>query len=473
MGVVEVLSKKCKSCGADTGIDEYFCPACGEAMFAEDPISRDNKADEVVNAASSMPEQSGVPPARNPIPAAFEPQQSTPQPSKTTAEEPQMPPTPQAQYTQPVIRGAASPHASPAGMPPVTGPQATTPPAPYGDGTAQYSGGYRQAGYPQYQQPGRPPIASPTGQAYNRVQLRRLIEEDKRKRKKILFISIPAFLVVGCIIALLLMFLVFGGLSPEEYKQKANQINSKAMAEFDIIEHDWDRSDVNDDPYSVGYEKLTGDVQLAVPVLQEAQTELNALQPPKETAALHEELSIFYDNMSEYLDRAEPVFTFAKEWSRIWESSFDKPVAMENVKSTSSPAEVVALMDQDIATVSGVIAEFNALNPPADCKNMATGVVSLLGEQKGLMERMKTAVINYDPDAYDAVLADWDIYDSTVTDKIHKLWDDLNSFRNEFWSLVDEGKSLQRKLGATGEEEVPGEQVTQLFDMFHPCFAAS
>jgi hypothetical protein len=341
---------------------------------------------------------------------------------------------------------------------------AVPPSAPYQQPSAQ-TGQYPQQASAHPGSPA-PPGAQYGGQAaarpgayYTREQLRRLIEEKRQKRKKLILIGIPGVIVIGCIVALILIFFVFGGgLSPEEYNRQAVEIHKEVLAELKNIELDWDSSAVSEEPFSWWYGKLCTDVDEGLTVLSTSSSSLNELKPPQESASLHEELVSYCQSVEEYMLRAETVFAFAKEWARIWEGWLDTPYAMDRIQENSTPAEAVALIDEDIAIIDDFVSQFNSLACPDNCQNMMDSTVSMLEEEKGLMERFKRALINIDINAYDAVLSDYEYYDNTIEDRIIKLWDDLDAFRNEFWDLVDEGENLEDRLDGPannkGDEQV-------------------
>lgn len=241
-GVVDVLGKICRQCGAQVGIQEYFCPQCGNALFAEETAE----------------------PGNNPPPCG------TAVPGRLAADGPQ----------GMIVRAAeTAQRASVTATPYATIKRA---PAPV-----------QGQGLPNARRQG----VSTAGTSYyvNREQLRRMIEEDRRRRK-ILLISIPAALSIYAAVFLLLFFLVFHkGMSPEEYKKEALGIHEGVVAKLQHVENKWNRSDYSDKPFSWWCDELRDEFTTVGSVIDQAVKELQGLQPPEQCTSLASEALSYYE----------------------------------------------------------------------------------------------------------------------------------------------------------------------------------
>jgi hypothetical protein len=408
-GVVDVLGKICRQCGTQVGIQEYFCPRCGNALFAE----------EAAESPGNNPPPSGV--------AA---------PGRLAADGPR---------GMPARTAGAAQRASVTATPYTARERE---PAPVqGQGLP---GAQRQA----------VPVAG-TSYYVSREQLRRLIEEDRRRRK-ILLISIPAALSICAAVFLLLFFFVFRkGMSPEEYKKEALGVHDGVISKLQQVENKWNRSDYSDKPFSWWCDELRDEFTAVGTVIDQAVEELQELQPPEQYTSLASEALSYYEETADYAARAVAVFAFAGEWARIWEEWVETPFASDNVRENMTPADAVALIDQDIACIDQVTKRFQALNPPAECCNMQDGVLSLIQEQRSLFDRLKRSIINGDIDAFEVLCADWDSFDASAVERIVKLWDDMYSFHDEYLGCLDRGydilevlKGLKMELEEEVEEGV-------------------
>ena len=234
------------------------------------------------------------------------------------------------------------------------------------------------------------PAFAPSGTAYTRQDIQRMLEEDKRK-KKILLIGLPGLaVVVGAIVALLFLFVFAGGLSPEEYREQAAEIHGQVAKSFILMDSTWTAADVDLDlAYSEGYNALKEEAGTALSEVKAAQVQLNEIKPPDELEALHNDLITFYADAESYLVRADPVFKFVSELMAILEDWGDRPWAVERLTDNSTPAEVIALMDEDLATLDAYIAQFEGLGTPPECENMRAETINCFVEGKGIIERIK------------------------------------------------------------------------------------
>lgn len=301
---------------------------------------------------------------------------------------------------------------------------------------------------------------APSGTAYARQDIQKMLEEDKRK-KKILLIGLPSLaVVVGAIAALLFLFIFGGGLSPEEYKEQALEVHGQVTDSFMVMDGTWTAADVDLDlSYSEGYSALNEESGTALSEVKAAQAQLNEIKPPGELETLHNDLMTFYTDAENYMGRADPVFKFVSEWSAIMEDWDEKPWAVDRLTEDSTPAEVIALMDEDLATMDGCISQFEALETPLECETMKSEAINYFIEYKGMMERMKRALINYDMVAAEVAYNDMEAFANGYEGRFLKMWEGINTFQEEFWALVDRGEALEKELGGKPAEEDAGELV--------------
>ncbi len=292
-------------------------------------------------------------------------------------------------------------------------------------------------------------IVSPSGRAYSRSEIQRLIAERKKRLRKRLLIFIPAGLAVAGIVVLLLVLFVFGGgMSPEKYRERAGDIHGEVMSGFQKIDTDWISAEYNEEiDFSEAYESLKLSTEEASTDIAEAYQELSALKPPQEMAGLHEELLAYYDTVMIYTDHAEGVFQFVSEWSKIVEEWSSKPWATEKVAENTTPAEIIAYLDEDISSLEACIAQFKALPVPEGFQSMLDDTVKLEDEGRSIIERIKRALINYDDVAFEAASRDMEVFQNSYADKTMAIWEPVMDFREEFWDLMDEGEELGRRLG--------------------------
>ena len=287
-----------------------------------------------------------------------------------------------------------------------------------------------------------------------------MLEEDKRK-KKILLIGLPGLaVVVGAIVALLFLFVFAGGLSPEEYREQAAEIHGQVAKSFILMDSTWTAADVDLDlAYSEGYNALKEEAGTALSEVKAAQVQLNEIKPPDELEALHNDLITFYADAESYLVRADPVFKFVSELMAILEDWGDRPWAVERLTDNSTPAEVIALMDEDLATLDAYIAQFEGLGTPPECENMRAETINCFVEGKGIIERIKRALINYDLVAAEVAFDDMEVFANTYEDRLDMAWQEIDAFQEEFWALVDRGEDLEKELGGSPVDEDAGELV--------------
>ncbi len=269
-----------------------------------------------------------------------------------------------------------------------------------------------------------------TGQGYTREQLRRLIEKDRRKKKKLMLLGIPGLLVVGSIVTLLLLLFVFSGLTPAEYKKQALVVHADVIKAIEGNEVPWE-TDYTADSYSSLCATIDANMEASLTTIETAKSTVSELKPPKEVMQLNRDLLIFYDNVESYVQREQAVFAFGKEWSAIWQEWVDTPYATKKLKDVSTAAEAVALFDQDIATIDSFTARLRALNPPPECKNMSDETIAKLQEERVLLDRLKRAQINYDVAAYNAAANDYDYFYQNTSSVMDALLDDLIDFYME------------------------------------------
>jgi len=276
-----------------------------------------------------------------------------------------------------------------------------------------------------------------------------MVLEKREKRKKQLFIGIPALVVVLGVVITLLALLVFGGgMSPEEFREHVAEDNNNVVLALKKIDQEWLWADVSEEPSNECYPIVRDCTQEAIVAVEGAKSALALIEPPEESCELHESLSQYYQDVEAYLEKAKAVFVYLSDWHMITEEANTYVYAVEQVEANpdASPAEFISWMDKDIAALNGFLQRANALQAPEDCKAFAQEYAAMLQEELSILERIKKALINRDWVAYDVAVYDLEDCYNGIEARIADSLQGFMAFYEDFIDLIERGEALREEI---------------------------
>jgi len=172
-----------------------------------------------------------------------------------------------------------------------------------------------------------------------------MVMEKRARRKKLLLVGLPAAIIVfGVVSALLFLFVFGGGLSIDEYRSQVGEKHDDVVLALKGVDQEWLWADVSEEPYSKCYPAVQSSLVEATTMLEEAQTMLTAIKPPQELNDLHDELTVYYQDLHAYLARADVVLSFLTSWYTITEEATAYSFAMDQSldRPDADPAEFIS-----------------------------------------------------------------------------------------------------------------------------------
>ncbi len=376
--------KVCKNCNSPVSGDQYFCPRCGQPLFDDQTKEERFKIPERVVAGESK------------IARSMQSDNSNMTGRSTGSEG-----SPQ-QYDGAIL--------------------SSEPPKP--GALTGHSGGQSRA--------------------YSREEIRRMVEEDKRKRAKVLKIGIPACIAVIAIVALVLIFFVFGtGMTSQKYKNKVLALHTPVLDSLINADAVWDAGDATSDPgltWLPGFGTALGE---AGPNAQAAIDGMDALRTPDQISQLHDDLLSFYNAVKDYSSTGEAFCSFEVAFFAIY-NDYKQRQGAAAPTDIANTAQTNALIDQEIVMTNSYIARLQALAVPPGCQSSVDMMLSLMNKENALYQTLKST------SSTNSMMADINAYSAAYQEFEKKVSDPLNNYRSTLNNLIQQGKDLEARLQAPG-----------------------
>lgn len=291
-------------------------------------------------------------------------------------------------------------------------------------------------------------MVAPSGRIYTWEYLQWLVEQDRRRRRKMLILGIPSLVCILAGVAVLLVFLLGGsGISEDDYKDKASSLQNEVVLELNRLEGEWDKSNlVGDIARLEEFETLISCCEDALRETKEAPAELEKVDYPKTAASLQNELLDFYREAESTLDRMMNIFLYMKDAQKLLDSWLNEPWATESLPEEFNKLDVIKCIDKDISRYKQYSDKLLTLEPSGEAKLINDALVEEMNGMKDWLERLKMAILSYDLRTCEQLFKEYDDYVAKFEDKMLEIMDPYYKLEEEFWDLVNRGEILRDKV---------------------------
>ncbi len=263
-------------------------------------------------------------------------------------------------------------------------------------------------------------------------------------RHKLLVIGVPVLAVlIGVIVTG--SVLIFGGsLSPKAYQAKVTPLHNEAVEAMNDLYDQIGSTKVEGD-ITESRKDMQAEISDVRDAAQKAQSEVTKLSAPQSELGLHQNLLDYYGEVQAYLDEASDAADYALDMTKILNEWDTAPYAMYQMDSAYSLADLMGLIEADMATHAVFIQRITALTVPASCADYHQAWLDFMNQTYNAIAQLDTAAATAN-----IALAE-SVFDSLAQmqppDKIG-FEHCMKGVAGDYMDLTDTGEDLQKKVAA-------------------------